>query len=200
MKRIIIILLFIYCQNVKIISQIDSVNVISDNNTDGIKVIVYSVLYGCFNYDSLVISKYTDTSKTIKLYYTETYPQCDCECLKTDTINIGVILNRPYKITFKNNIVANDSFLIIIDKSTFVERQKENSIKIFPNPLIDKLNLVNYDIENKSIKIYNSSGLIVYERVIKNGNKEVLDLSRFHSGIYFLVLNNLTYKLIKLNQ
>ncbi|MBT8327036.1 MAG: T9SS type A sorting domain-containing protein, partial [Bacteroidia bacterium] len=63
------------------------------------------------------------------------------------------------------------------------EVEKESSLKIYPNPASSKVYL---DEEYKSIKVINSSGLIVLEK----SNTDKLDVSNLSNGMYFVLATN----------
>ncbi|MCU0680327.1 MAG: T9SS type A sorting domain-containing protein, partial [Planctomycetes bacterium] len=72
-------------------------------------------------------------------------------------------------------------------------------IKIFPNPFYDKLlikQITNEKVKNESVTITDISGKIIF--FIKT-NQNVIELSNLNwpSGVYFLQLQNQSYKLIK---
>jgi pimeloyl-ACP methyl ester carboxylesterase len=81
---------------------------------------------------------------------------------------------------------------------------EQNSIKIYPNPVIDKLNL-HIPIEHTDgiLTIYNLVGQQVYQSLITNINNQI-DISNYPNGPYFIVYNkNLImryYKIIKIDR
>jgi hypothetical protein len=80
----------------------------------------------------------------------------------------------------------------------------QNSIKIYPNPLIDKLNL-HIPIEHTDgiLTIYNLVGQQKYQSLITNINNQI-DMSNYSNEPYFMVYNiNLImryYKIIKIDR
>jgi pimeloyl-ACP methyl ester carboxylesterase len=87
---------------------------------------------------------------------------------------------------------------------TVQDISEQNSIKIYPNPAIDKLNL-HIPIEHTDgiLTIYNLVGQQVYQSLITNINNQI-DLSNYPNGPYFIVYDkNLImryYKIIKIDR
>ena len=79
-----------------------------------------------------------------------------------------------------------------------INEKDETLVKIFPNPVYDKLNLYINDIYQKEVKIQilDIKGIILQTLIINN-NRIILDLSNYVSGIYFIRVlsgNNCSYK------
>lgn len=72
---------------------------------------------------------------------------------------------------------------------TVQDISEQNSIKIYPNPVIDKLNL-HIPIEHIDgiLTIYNLVGQQVYQSLITNINNQI-DISNYPSGPFFIVYN-----------
>jgi PKD repeat protein len=92
-----------------------------------------------------------------------------------------------------SNTIACDS-LIMVDYITI--KEKDNSglndkamqdIKIYPNPVTSVLTI---KVENmKQLQLVNMSGNVLIQEVI-NDQSIQLDMSAYHQGIYFLILEN----------
>jgi hypothetical protein len=63
-----------------------------------------------------------------------------------------------------------------------------NSIKVYPNPVTDQLN-VTFSSANAKVIIYNSLGRKM-EEVNVEGNMTTFDVSNYVSGLYFVKVNN----------
>lgn len=75
------------------------------------------------------------------------------------------------------------------DYTTNTEINKENEIKIFPNPVKGQLNLIkNFSSKKQTISIYSQTGLLVFTEKTNGIQGEIhkINLSKFHSGIYFI--------------
>lgn len=86
----------------------------------------------------------------------------------------------------------NNASIITSLNTTQVEGQV---IILFPNPTKDKLTIKNSDKETK-VEVINYLGQIVKETELENSE---IDVKELPEGIYFLRVNNLTYKFIKVN-
>jgi pimeloyl-ACP methyl ester carboxylesterase len=81
---------------------------------------------------------------------------------------------------------------------------EQNSIKIYPNPVVDKLNL-HIPIKHSGgvLTIYNLVGQQVYQSLITNINNQI-DISNYPNGPYFIMYdkNLITryYKIIKIDR
>ena len=111
-------------------------------------------------------------------------------------INAGFTTNAP--LTDKDgNIRLSNGFIDIgcyeFQSTLSINTEENSKIKVFPNPVSDYLFIENYELIDK-IEITNSLGQIVY---FNNNANNKIDFSKFQTGIYFLKLNNSTYKIIK---
>ncbi len=66
---------------------------------------------------------------------------------------------------------------------------KEENIVIYPNPTTSKINISNPDNLYSEVTIYNVLGTKIYAEKSANSNYEI-DVTKFDSGVYFVVLNN----------
>ncbi len=76
---------------------------------------------------------------------------------------------EPFTIANCSSVLTNNAFEI-------------NNLKIFPNPVLNELNIEHAD--NLKIKIYNVVGNNLFNSNLDTINK--IDLSNFNSGIYFI--------------
>lgn len=76
------------------------------------------------------------------------------------------------------------------------------NLKIYPNPVTDKLQIEFTDAESQDLKLelFNSLGKIVYTTAHIEEKQEI-DLSEFPGGMYFLKIQNAqmrkVYKIVK---
>ncbi|KAF0202721.1 MAG: glycosyl [Bacteroidetes bacterium] len=85
--------------------------------------------------------------------------------------------------------------------NTFKVETNQRSIRLFPNPGRDVLNIQsNNELLNARVSIVNASGITVLERNLENGQAWVLSTSHLQKGIYILRISspeqNFTEKLI----
>jgi hypothetical protein len=77
--------------------------------------------------------------------------------------------------------------------STLHESLSEIKFKVYPNPTIGKLHLLNLPEEPFTYEIVDLSGLKILCGKTEKEVKNEIDLSKFASGIYFLRLYNKEY-------
>lgn len=81
-----------------------------------------------------------------------------------------------------NQIFYNNSFLSIKENSA------KKSLKIFPNPVNDFLNVENIE-RNLEVKIYEMTGKLLY-KTYTNDKKLKIDVNSFQKGQYILIIEN----------
>lgn len=134
------------------------------------------------------------------------YPTFSGETFK---LNAGFIIDSVFLdperwIITKNPIIERNSFLNISNNLL------ENNIILFPNPVIDNLNisqLVSFDnspngdnllIHPASIKIFNNLGQLVFSQSMLINKNSFIDLSSLSPGNYSMEINN-SFSLIRKN-
>lgn len=71
----------------------------------------------------------------------------------------------------------------------------ENKLSIYPNPAIDKIYISSTEnLNGKSYKIYNNIGQLITTGIIEN---EQIKIEQLEIGIYLILINGNTFKLIK---
>ena len=89
---------------------------------------------------------------------------------------------------------------VIVTKSTDAHYAEilSSEICIFPNPANDKLTVLSYKDNIESIRIFNSVGTEISDKIHISGGGErrLLDLSAIPNGLYILVVNSSYQKLI----
>ncbi len=107
--------------------------------------------------------------------------------VSTDSVYSFIVLNN-------RTLVANFSPLISVNENSF------SSDIIFPNPVKDLLNisLNNYHNKEINIKLYNSLGELVINKLIQNNTNEIkLDIGTLPKGVYFIEINNNSINILK---
>ncbi|MBW7844703.1 MAG: T9SS type A sorting domain-containing protein [Bacteroidia bacterium] len=104
-----------------------------------------------------------------------------------DTIApINIPLTEIRKITFvKSSVTTGISDVV----------KQNESISIFPNPTNSYFEVKTTGSKKLYIQIYNTSGSQVLSDVYDNSSK--IDVSYLSAGIYTVIINNQTFKLIK---
>ena len=80
---------------------------------------------------------------------------------------------------------AIDSVLICLNSTSVSDVTDINSVILYPNPAIDKLNLEWNNLNDISVSIYDSKGQKLKTAFMSNQNK-IIDISEFENGLYFL--------------
>jgi hypothetical protein len=80
---------------------------------------------------------------------------------------------------------AMDSVLICLNSTSVSDVTELNSVILYPNPSIDKLNLEWNNLNDISVTIYDSKGQKLKTAFMSNQNK-IIDISEFENGLYFL--------------
>lgn len=124
----------------------------------------------------------------------------------------GIYVNNGFKVDNKNDIyvkIENCTSCNSSAKNSGIDSNKlniENKVfdfELIPNPTngIFKVVFPNEKIELNTIKIYNFSGEKIIEKTIENKNEQIIDLSNYPKGVYFIEVkdndNSLTKKIIK---
>jgi pimeloyl-ACP methyl ester carboxylesterase len=96
------------------------------------------------------------------------------------------------------------NFTQFCNSLTVQDISEQTSIKIYPNPVIDKLNLqIPIEHSDGILTIYNLLGQQVYQSLITNINNQI-DISNYPNGPYFIMYdkNLITryYKIIKIDR
>jgi hypothetical protein len=100
----------------------------------------------------------------------------------------GEIIFYRFKIIGKDNSV-------ILSPVRRVRMYDRKIFNFYPNPANDKIVISGLDLNTTELKLSDISGKIVLQKNISAGTTE-LDISFLQSGIYFIMLNGTTQKLI----
>jgi len=116
--------------------------------------------------------------------------------LNTNTIVVNIspsATNGVITVYGTNNCgngATSPAFPVSVQTTNINEIQNINC-KIYPNPSDGKIyiDLKNNTIDNLSIAVFNSIGMIVWEQKLDNGSFYSLDLVNLTDGVYYLQLN-----------
>lgn len=109
----------------------------------------------------------------------------------TGTVTVEYIDMNTGTTVYTNPVPVNINGMIGIKEN----KQEENSLIIYPNPVSETIYITAPENINGEIEIINSIGQVV----IKTKSQKEIDVSKLQSGLYFIRINSLqfNYKLIK---
>jgi hypothetical protein len=127
---------------------------------------------------------------------------------KCEILGMGVYVKMPeVKINKGDNVPwgypAYEYYLIKIpgQLTTLVQDKINNSLVVFPNPIISTLNIESEFAKVSTLELYNLSGVRIFWNQSLDQNKIQINLSNLSSGIYFIHLKgvgiNQNFKIIK---
>ncbi len=171
---------------------------------DSIRFIVFIELPYCQLVDSICYSERLDTL-SITSYHSEEFPQCDCEsCQVWDTFYVERNKYRYIEYTAMARVLCNDGyteyFIGAVGSYSFADESyicKENKIRYstFPNPTHENIYINNPNNDFIDYRIYDIYGKCIMEG---KGSIHDIDISRLHSGLYIMQLNDRhLHKIIK---
>lgn len=153
------------------------------------------------------INAQTDEDFAVVNY--EVLTTCETEGIETELVMVEGLASESefpigetvvtYNLVYNDEIIDTCSFTVIVDKNVSTDDFAANELSIFPNPVLDIIN-INSSQNISSIQIYSISGALI-KTVEINNNVVQLDLNDLNSGIYFLKNNTegntKMYKIIK---
>jgi uncharacterized repeat protein (TIGR01451 family) len=113
----------------------------------------------------------------------------------TDTMKNVFAGNYIVQITDSNNCVVKASVVIGQSPVGIASIDLDNSISVFPNPSqgLFMVNISQERVKIVSVKVYSIEGILVYNRQINTGEKQIntsVDLSGLSSGLYYLEISS----------
>lgn len=153
------------------------------------------------------INVQTDEDFAVVSY--EVLTTCETEGIETELVMVEGFTSGSefpvgetivtYNLAYNDEIIDTCSFAVIVDKNVSTDDFSANELLIFPNPVLDIIN-INSSQNISSIQIYSISGAPI-KTIEVNNNVAQLDLNDLNSGIYFLKNNTegntKIYKIIK---
>ena len=115
------------------------------------------------------------------------------------------VLNESYpfnmaSLFFNFGSAGDDQTVYYFDNISFgspislaLDSVSNETFKLYPNPVEDYLYIQSSDTTIKNIDIYNILGKRIYSSTSENR----LDMSSYSAGIYFVKINNSTFKIVK---
>jgi hypothetical protein len=84
----------------------------------------------------------------------------------------------------------NMNYIDIKDNTNSVEELSDNRITIFPNPVIDRMNIRSSDFKYNKVEILNVSGAIVFEYYPPAYEQDSDFTLNLPNGVYFVKISN----------
>jgi hypothetical protein len=98
---------------------------------------------------------------------------------------------KMYFTSFLGMTVGNYSFIQEKIFETGLKQPEEILwVSAFPNPASHTLSIVNYLPKQGKVSVKNTLGKIVFEKEVCGFNKQVIDVTAWNSGIYFIAIDN----------
>ncbi|MFA6402206.1 MAG: T9SS type A sorting domain-containing protein [Salinivirgaceae bacterium] len=137
-----------------------------------------------FNSDNLILPDFTGD--------VEAYNYCDSRLSITQIPEAGSVIqddvtNVTITVTDNKGIATSISFRVFYEIVGYVENESE-FISIHPNPVNDLLNVSFNEKEIDFIKLYNSSGTMIYADFKVEDNTSI-DMRNFSTGIYYVTIS-----------
>ena len=130
-----------------------------------------------------------DDVRTDVSYRSKRYPILHFGLGNTDSVD--VVISKGNSVYLVNGLPVNQLHQIYLSEITGIdELYKSNSIKIYPNPVNDILNIVHNFTYDLTFTLYNSSGQLLKTGIVHNQ----IDVSSLKSSFYFLKLTVRTGK------
>lgn len=109
-------------------------------------------------------------------------------------LEINYAQNKIYAGTYGRGLWASNTYDATLSTNDF----QLNEIALYPNPVQNELNLKWNKPEDVSVKIYNALGKIMfYGKKVSLQNGFKIDVSSFHSGLYFVKVNSVNGEITK---
>ena len=119
--------------------------------------------------------------------------------------NLGVIENTVYYVNVRaennaglfSSVLSSDGVIITDNTLFIVDGLNEETIKIYPNPVSNKLNIeINNSKKTHQITIYSIEGRIIYQQQTKKDNV-VINVGSYAKDIYIINVDNMKSRFVK---
>lgn len=108
------------------------------------------------------------------------------------TAYFGATLRALYMFALSGNMFDALKFNVLSTND-----REEKQFKVFPNPVLNNLNISFTSSVEHSISLYSVTGQELLNKGKETSNDINLDLSNLESGVYFLKVNNKTIRILK---
>lgn len=112
--------------------------------------------------------------------------------------NSNLIINAN-DVAAQITIPLSDIRIITFDDNTTTgiseTIKNKETVSIFPNPASDYFDIIASNSTKLNVRIFNTNGAQVASGIYESGKR--VDVSRLSAGIYVVVVNNQSFKLIK---
>ena len=99
----------------------------------------------------------------------------------------------PISLTVGGKTVTTSTNFLVVDDITEVQESVNSSMNFYPNPALDKLNLISTRTsQGLKIKIHEITGKLIWQSEILhfNDHSHEIDISSLNSGLYILTVEN----------
>ncbi len=97
-----------------------------------------------------------------------------------------------WTVTDLNGNINTCSFDVTVNVFVGVSGFVSNSIEVYPNPAHNQIQIVN--VSNSEISISDVCGKVIYKSAKSSANAQVIDISDFTQGVYFVTVKNDNYQ------
>lgn len=107
------------------------------------------------------------------------------------TAYFGATLRAIYMFALSGNM-----YNAIQDNTLSTTENVLDTFKYYPNPVKDTLHIQFKTAESRTVEVYSINGQQLYQNQVKKSELK-LDISQFKTGVYFLKIDNKSFKIVK---
>lgn len=116
---------------------------------------------------------------------------------KTDIVTLNAGSNKiKYQYDSGNTGYINVDYIQVTDNTSGIAPQKNDDLKIFPNPATKQITIENAPM-NSDISIFSIDGRLVHQQKLSNTNAVKIDVSKFEKGAYLIAVQSQKDKTMK---
>lgn len=116
-----------------------------------------------------------------------------------NSIVVSPSVTTTYTVSVDNGFCSKSTvFTQTVSACTTIEELGLNySVTVFPNPFTSQLSIISNNSEKLDTKVYNVLGELIYSEIKFDSNNFIIETYNWKVGIYFISINNTTFKLLK---